>query len=164
MIRQRVTEFAVTLLGHCLLLSAAKASRSTAPSVKEAAPASLADLLWPQLLLDVATGQLLAFSAIGVMDAAEISALAAAPNGAGHEQHAVSIGGALTALAALCLLPEAGNLQKPAGADDQLVLAMQGAEVGRHAWRNCTCNITWSAFTSPILLSECRCKCHVHLV
>lgn len=126
--QHRVAEFAVTLLGHCLLLSAATASRSTAPTATEAALASLATLLGPQLLLDVAAGQLAALPAVGLTDAAEILALPAAPDAAGRENHAVSVGRALAALAAFCL-PEGNFLQKPSGADEQLMLAIQGAEV-----------------------------------
>lgn len=127
-LQHRVAEFAVTLLGHCLLLSTATASRSTAPMATEAAPASLAALLRPQLLLDVAASQLQVLSAFGIPDVAMILALPAAPDAADREKQAVSVGSALAALAALCL-PEGSNLHKPSGADEQLMLAMQGAEV-----------------------------------
>ncbi len=130
-LRARLADFAITLMGGCLAASTAAGSRDAGPTAAGGGPPSLASLLHPAVLRDVAAGQLQALPALGIGTCDALTARLAALQGAEEEEgqgDAASLGAAVAVTAAYCA-PEGRLLQKPAGADAQLSLALATAEV-----------------------------------
>lgn len=127
--QRSVAAFAVATLGCCLLRSSAQASRDAAPAAAAAAPLTLADLLWPCQLRDIAAGQLAALPAACVSNAAAFQQLLRASEDMEFAaEDAMAAGGSLVLFAAFCL-PEGCGIHCPAEPDEQLALALHCAEV-----------------------------------
>ena len=124
--------FRMSILGDCLLRSTVQASRNTGPATSAATALTLADLLRPPLLLEVATGQLTELSASDcskvMMHAGSQQPLQASEALEACTTDATAIGCSLAVLHVLSL-PEGQAGCSPAGADERMAIALQGAQV-----------------------------------
>jgi hypothetical protein len=131
-VRHGSMAFRMSILGDCLLWSTAQASRDTGPAASAAAVLTLADLLRPPLLLEVATGQLTELSASdcsNIMVHAGGQQLLQSPEAVEPcTTDATAIGCSLAVFAVLSH-PEGHDGCSPAGADERMAIALQGAQV-----------------------------------
>ena len=131
-VRHGSMAFRMSVLGDCLLRSTAQASRSTGPAASAATALTLADLLRPPLLLEIATGQLTGLSACDcrkiMIHAGSQQPLEAAEAVEACTTGATAIGCSLAVLHVLSLQEGQGGCSPP-GADEQMAIALQGAQV-----------------------------------
>jgi hypothetical protein len=131
-VRHGSMAFRMSIVGDCLLRSTAQASRDTGPAASAAAAVTLADLLRPPLLLEVATGQLTGLSASDcsniMVHAGGQQPLQAAEAVEPGTRDATVIGCSLAVLHVLSLPAGQGSCS-PAAADERMAIALQGAQV-----------------------------------
>ena len=131
-IRHGSMAFRMSVLGDCLQRSTAQASRDTGPAASAAAVLTLADLLRPPLLLEVATGQLTELSA---SDCSNIMVHAGgqqplqSPEAVEPSTRDATVIGCSLAVLHVLSLPAGQGSCSPAGADERMAIALQGAQV-----------------------------------
>lgn len=131
-VRHGSIAFRMSVLGDCLLRSTAQASRDAGPAASAAAAVTLADLLQPPLLQQVATSQLTELSA---SDCSNIMVHTGSQQPLQSPEavqpcttDATAIGCSLAVFAVLSL-PEGQGSCGPAGAGERMAIALQSAQV-----------------------------------